>query len=464
MWCYDAPSCLLRKQQTPFLTSTTKLSHSMEMGGIFDNDPKRSPFGGANRVYLAYCSSDAWAGDAGPESNSFGFQFRGQRIIAATLRTLMLQHGLGAPGSNSRLLFSGCSAGSRGAMFNLDFIAPIVGPDVAVSGMFDSPLWARLSPLLLPFLCRSCADFAPHLGVSLPRPQIDIQPDEPQIVPLENETQAIYTLINATARLDAACAETYPGPEGWKCLYGQYRMPFIRTRYLLSASQFDRYQLPYNEGQSPPYGGAKLTYADDFQAIVSSIVHSLPNSEQPGSAVFSSACFKHCTSDSGSFWGVRIRGQSLKDVLAAWWGAPPGGAGLQVIESCTGFGCGECHHHAPPSPPPAAPGRGGSGSGSSGSSVAVAAGGHGGGVSARAAARLHKRRSGGSAGAGGGGAHVLLLAVGGAGVALCACGCLARACFREEAIEAERLRSVEMARPLAGRAPPPPRPPVRGLR
>jgi hypothetical protein len=292
--------------------------------------------------------------------------------------------------------------------------------------------------------------------VSLPRPQIDIQPDEPQIVPLENETQAIYTLINATARLDDACLAAYPGSEGWKCLYGQYRMPFIRTRYLLSASQFDRYQLPYNEGQSPPYGGAKLTYADDFQAIVSSIVHSLPNAEQPGSAVFSSACFKHCTSDSGNFWGVRIRGQSLKDVLQAWWGAPPGGAGLQVIEECTGFGCGECHHHAPPSPPPAAPGR----AGSSGS-VAVAAGGHAG-VSARAAARLHKRRTSGSSSAGGG-AHVLLLAVG-VGCALCACGCVARACCREEAVEAERLRSVEMARPLAGRAPPPPRPPVRGLR
>jgi hypothetical protein len=196
MWCYDAPSCLLRKQQTPFLTSTTKLSHSMEMGGIFDNDPKRSPFAGANRVYLAYCSSDAWAGDAGPDSNTFGFQFRGQRIIAATLRTLMLQHGLGSPTANatgSRLLFSGCSAGSRGAMFNLDFIAPVVGPNVAVAGMFDSPLW------------------------------VDVQPDEPQVVPLENETQAIYGLINATARLGAECAAAYPGAEGWKCLYGQAR-------------------------------------------------------------------------------------------------------------------------------------------------------------------------------------------------------------------------------------------------
>jgi hypothetical protein len=253
----------------------------------------------------------------------------------------------------------------------------------------------------------------------------------------------------------------------------QYRMPFIRTRYLLSASQFDRYQLPYNEGQSPPYGGSKLTYADNFQAVVSSIVHSLPNAEQPGSAVFSSACFKHCTSDSGSFWGVRIRGKSLKDVLTEWWEAAPAANGapspsLQVIEDCTGFGCGECHHPAPPSPPPGAPGKAAAVAGALGG--AAAGGGVGSSVSARAAARLHKRRSSGGSGAGGAGAGAaapsLVPWLAASAVALCVCGCVTRACVREEAVEAERLRSVEMARPLAGRAPPPPRPPMpmRGLR
>jgi hypothetical protein len=188
MWCYDEPSCKLRAQQTPFLTSSDGLSKSANFGGIFDADPKRNPFAGANLVYLNYCSSDAWAGDSGPESNSFSFSFRGQRIITATLQQLSLQHGLGAPGS--RLLFSGCSAGSRGAMFNLDSIPAIVGSTVAVAGFFDSPLW------------------------------VDVQPLIPSVVPLENETQAIYGLINATARLGEECSAAYPGDEGWKCLYG----------------------------------------------------------------------------------------------------------------------------------------------------------------------------------------------------------------------------------------------------
>ena len=83
---------------------------------------------------MVYCSSDAWAGDAGPASNPMGWQFRGQRIVAAVLQTLRQQQGLGSlPGT--RLLFAGCSAGSRGAMFNLDRVparrAPGPAPFIA---------------------------------------------------------------------------------------------------------------------------------------------------------------------------------------------------------------------------------------------------------------------------------------------------------------------------------------------
>jgi hypothetical protein len=67
---------------------------------------------------LGYCSSDAWVGDVGPESNSWGWSFRGQRIISATLAVLAKSYGLGASGDD-RLLLSGCSAGARGAMFTL---------------------------------------------------------------------------------------------------------------------------------------------------------------------------------------------------------------------------------------------------------------------------------------------------------------------------------------------------------
>ena len=334
MWCYSQQTCEQRSQQTPFLVSSVGLEHSVSMSGVFDTDPRRNPLAAANKVYVAYCSSDAWAGDAGPDSNPMGWQFRGQRIVNATFHTLVEQHGLGTL-PKTKVVFGGCSAGSRGAMFNLDVVTNAVVPrGVEVVGLLDSPLW------------------------------VDVQPfgDNPNVMPLENETQLIVPYINPSLVLDPDCVATYPGDENWKCLYGQYRLPFLKTPYLLSASQFDKYQLSYNEAASPPYTGDALTYADGFQSTVRGVLAGLPTPQQAGSAVFSTACFKHCTSDIGDFWGVKIGHISLKTWMAAWLtGQLPQ---PQLVEPCTGFGCGQCHSKpAPgavtlaglyPSPPPPA--------------------------------------------------------------------------------------------------------------
>ena len=250
--------------------------------------------------------------------------------------------------ASSKVLFGGCSAGSRGAMFSLDYVQAMLPAGAPpVLGFLDSPMWVDLEPLY------------------------------PDIVSLENETQAIFNLVNATGRLGAACAAAYPGAEGWRCLYGQYRLPYVQTPYLISFSQSDRFQLPYNEGGNgggyPPYTGENLTYADTFQAAVREVALQLPTAAQPRSAVFSSACYKHCTStlSYGAFWGLKVDGLSLKDYLAAWYfgsldwtqwnsanagaAALPGGLSKQRIDACNGFACGQCHKKtgvpAPPLPP-----------------------------------------------------------------------------------------------------------------
>ena len=78
------------------------------------------------QVFAAYCSSDAWVGNTDDASaETFGFVFRGQRILRAILGALVGIHQLGQrPGH--RLLLAGCSAGARGAMFNLDYIPGIL--------------------------------------------------------------------------------------------------------------------------------------------------------------------------------------------------------------------------------------------------------------------------------------------------------------------------------------------------
>ena len=259
----------------------------------------------------------------------------GQKLYLSNTTTYRLT-------SADRVLFGGCSAGSRGAMFTVDYVQPMLPPgSPPVLAFFDSPVWVDVEPITGP---------------------------DGSIVSLEYQTQQIYNLVNATARLGDACAAAYAGEE-WKCLYGQYRLPFVETPYLVSASQFDKYQLPYNEGGMPPYSASQLAYAANFQDAVRTVMLNLPTSSQPKSAVFSSACFKHCTSSLawGSFWGVRIGQVSLRDYLGAWYfggGAPsnltagaaslPPGLSKQHIEACSGFGCGQCHRKpgtVPPAPP-----------------------------------------------------------------------------------------------------------------
>jgi hypothetical protein len=333
------------------------------MTGIFDSNPNRNPFAGANLAFAGYCSSDAWVGNAGVESNDMGWVFRGQANVAALYHTLssgpvsvvyetrthFANHThldvnttvTAQPlASGDRVLFAGASAGARGALFTADYLLPegIVPAGVSLSSFFDSPLW------------------------------VDVLPLESNITSLENQTQMVFARINATGRLGVECAKAYPGSEGWKCLFGAYRLPFVRSPFLLSASQFDKYQLPYNEGADPPYTGDELTYAAAFQTAVRSVVLTLPTAAQPGSAVYSSACFKHVTSTIASFWGVYVDDMNLKNYLALWFfgstspaahvdlpasaGASmlPPAVSAQRIEDCTGFGCGQCHSKTHPNP------------------------------------------------------------------------------------------------------------------
>lgn len=191
LWCYNEASCRLRAQETPFFVSSVHWPLTQPLSGIFDDDIKRNPMAEAHKVYIGYCSSDAWSGDADPSPYTFDFAFKGQRIIEGTLSTIALQAGFGSL-PHTRLLFGGCSAGARGAMFNLDYVAAMVPEGVSVMGFLDSSMWVDLDPIS---------------GNSA--------------VPLVNETVAVLQLANSTGRLGPLCVEAYPDPhDQWHCLFG----------------------------------------------------------------------------------------------------------------------------------------------------------------------------------------------------------------------------------------------------
>jgi hypothetical protein len=52
----------------------------------------------------------------------------------------------------------------------------------------------------------------------------------------------------------------------WKCLFGEFRAPTMGARFLVSASQYDSFQLYSNIGEPPPYTGVKHDYAELMRA------------------------------------------------------------------------------------------------------------------------------------------------------------------------------------------------------
>lgn len=161
---------------------------------------------------LRYCSGDGWMGDA----TAFGYQFRGQVIIHATVQALVQQHGLS---NGDRFLFGGCSAGGLGALVAIDSVASqlatLGAPDVHFGGFFDASGWPDIQQ----------PSWTPTTG-----------PDA--VVPLVETVQQLATFINPT--YSPACAAANQGSE-YLCIYPSVALPYVQTPFFLNAAQFDSF-------------------------------------------------------------------------------------------------------------------------------------------------------------------------------------------------------------------------------
>lgn len=147
-----------------------------------------------------------WMGDVGASAATYNMAFRGQRIVTATLNALVSTHGLP---SGSTVVFGGCSAGARGAMAHLDLVASALGSfgatDCNIKGLLDSGLW------------------------------LDVEPLDSAVMPLMEQSQLAYNLFDPSALVPSACASANAGEE-WKCIYGQFRMPYVQTPYFINSA------------------------------------------------------------------------------------------------------------------------------------------------------------------------------------------------------------------------------------
>ena len=306
MWCYSQQTCQLRMQDAQFQTSSKHWQKQLQIGqgtggvgGIFSNQGA-NPFADYNKVYLEYCSSDAWMADIDASEQTWGLAFKGQTIVQSALADLAANHGLA---SGADVVFGGCSAGGRGAMVLLDYVAGWLPSGVNVRGILDSGLW------------------------------VDIPSFDTNEITLQEQTQDAFALFNPTNVIPAECAAQYSGGDSWKCIYGQYRMPFVQTPYFINAAQMDDFQLLYDMGGTMPETPDQVAYADQFQAAT---LAALQPSIKAKQGVFSVTCLVHClTLDTQLMDQYTANGQTMVQALTEW----EAGSVPQVVSSCQGYPC-----------------------------------------------------------------------------------------------------------------------------
>ena len=161
---------------------------------------------------------------------------------------------------------------------------------------------------------------------------VDLAAPDTAEITLQEQTQAAYELVAPGPVIPAACAAKYVGQE-WKCLYGQYRLPFVSTPYIVNAAQFDSFAMLYDLGGNIPQTPGQVAFANEFQQAT---LEALQAAVRGGQAVFSTSCLVHClSSDTSDFTGFTAAGQSLQQAMASW----DAGSTPVAVSSCTGYLC-----------------------------------------------------------------------------------------------------------------------------
>lgn len=366
-WCWDKDSCLSRGMD---MRSSSGWGPTADQDGIFNSS--FPVLANANLIYMPYCSSDGYAGDIGAEYSPFGFHFRGQQIVTGIFMDLIAAQGMGSGGGDVQVLYTGCSAGARGALFNLDRIGVLLNQHLPgqvsnYGGLLDSAFW------------------------------IDMQPYNSTngAVPFATQVQLVYNMTNATSTISASCAAAYPASSGeqWKCMMGQYAVKYVASPYLLHAFQYDQYQITTN--YNIPFGGpppidtpqevskgrhvparrfislfcsqrpipyvaplcpAPLTHRSPIIFIVllqiayDELFRNLTRQHadddtvtpsKPHTAALLPACYKHCNTQPSTFRTASTNNVTLEQATVSWFFGPSVySAPAYVVEDCAGFNCG----------------------------------------------------------------------------------------------------------------------------
>jgi hypothetical protein len=251
----------------------------------------------ATYIYLPYCTSDSFSGmkDASPQT--FGWHFRGKRVLTYIVQSL-LSVGLG---SATQVLVSGCSAGGVAVMANLDYVASLL-PKMSgriIKGHNDAG-WI-----------------------------MDARPMVPIPVTL---TQIIQQGVQLWGGFpDQTCVTANP-TEIWKCYMGQYAYPYITTPLLVHQETEDFVQLIAG-GCNKPFNTQKEQYLNEFRVNFTRSLAML----KPPHAAFSPACWWHCSTEGEQLWTISIQGKINDRTALHYWYL--NNVAADWIDDCPGYSC-----------------------------------------------------------------------------------------------------------------------------
>merc|ERR1712232_445443 len=290
--------------------------------GIFDANTK-NPMTNLYIAFVRTCSNDAFMGDRSPHNDTekpgLSWHFRGKSIIEAVFTDLRKHMSMGNR-STDRVIFGGCSSGARGALTSLDWVASSgLAGNASVVGLMDSPVWLPLQPLLK------------------------------SVVPFTNQTQMFLNFTNASAVAThpADCQAVY-AENDWKCLQGSFRLPFVKTGFFLTQSQYDLFGISMNVfGRFAPFIPLNRKQREFAEAYRREIVKYFPV-PKPGSGqtIYSTACYTHCSLSSHTSYKIKADGVGLVHLLQRWINtkSPDERTGY-LVDRCKGFNCGRREAH-----------------------------------------------------------------------------------------------------------------------
>jgi len=172
---------------------------------------------------------------------------------------------------------------------------------------------------------------------------IDIGSFSPKFGGFQHQHVGVLNNFNASSVVPDACRKKHPGNETWKCLFGQYRMPYVATSNLMMAAQFDAWQLSHlvhgylGIEKDPEFTKDELAYIKVFGERTLEQIRSL-HRESHVATIHSTGCYNHHISEKSGFWNVTTS-NGVSEARALTRCRVEGDA--MYVDQCSGYNCGK---------------------------------------------------------------------------------------------------------------------------